>query len=269
MFIAARHSHAHLCEQTSCQVPRSQRHNGFLTIEKNPLPMPLHDQLPPDALPREKLLRRGPAALSDAELLAIPLRTGLAGRSVIQLAQDVIERFGNLAGLLSADVPSLQNIKGFGPARCAEIIAIMELARRATAQQLQTRPVLSRPQLAARFVQMHIGSRSHEVFAVLLLDAQQHLIAIEELFHGTLTRASVYPREVARCALRHNAAALILAHNHPSGCVQPSESDLTLTHSLSAALALLDIRVLDHFIVSPSQTYSLHQRTIIESDHNH
>ena len=213
--------------------------------------------LPADTLPREKLLARGSAALSDAELLAILLRTGLAGCGVLQMAQLLLERFGGLAGLLHASGQDLADFKGLGPAKRAEMLAVMELAKRATAQQLQAREVFASPQAVKHFVQMHLAHRPHEVFAVLFLDSQNRLIAMEEMFRGTLSQTSVYPREVALRALHHHAAALILAHNHPSGSVQPSLADRALTRSLQSALARLDVRVLDHVIVAQGATLSM------------
>lgn len=183
--------------------------------------------LPADAQPREKLLARGPTALADAELLAIVLRTGLAGCSVLQLAQNLLNTpsqggFDGLAGLLSASAQDLARIKGLGPAKRAELLAVMELAKRATAQQLRARTVFTDPQAVRHYLQLHLAQRPHEVFAALFLDSQNRLIAWEELSHGTLTATAVYPREVLQRALHHQASALILAHNHPSGSVQPS-----------------------------------------------
>ena len=198
--------------------------------------------LPPDARPREKLLARGPAALGDAELLAILLRTGTAGRGA----------FGGLHGLLQASGEDLRRIKGLGgSAKRAELLAVLELARRALAGQLRQRPVLQNPATVRDYLQLHLASHPQEIFAVLFLDAPLHLIAFEEMFQGTLTRSSVYPREVVRRALHHNADALILAHNHPSGHVQPSAADEAITRELTAALGLIDVRVIDHWIVGP------------------
>ena len=208
--------------------------------------------LPPDARPREKLLARGPAALGDAELLAILLRTGTTGRGVLQMAQEVLNAFGGLHGLLQASGEDLRRIKGLGgSAKRAELLAVLELARRALAGQLRQRPVLQHPATVRDYLQLHLASRPQEIFAVLFLDAQLHLIALEEMFQGTLTRSSVYPREVVRRALHHNADALILAHNHPSGHVQPSAADEAITRELTAALGLIDVRVIDHWIVGP------------------
>ena len=220
--------------------------------------------LPPDARPREKLLARGAGALSDAELLALLLRTGTAGRGVLQMAQEVLDAFGGLAGLLHASADDLKRIKGLGgSAKRAELVAVLELARRALAEQLRTRPVFESPTAVKDYVQLQLGQRPHEVFAVLFLDSQHRLIALEELFRGTLGQTSVYPREVALRALHHHAAAVVLAHNHPSGSVQPSRADEVLTQTLKTALALLDVRVLDHVIVGPGQALSMAERGLI------
>lgn len=213
--------------------------------------------LPADTLPREKLLARGAGALSDAELLAILLRTGLAGCSVLQMAQSLLERFDGLAGLLNASAQDLGHTKGLGPAKRAEMLAVMELAKRATAQQLRTREVFAHPEAVKHYLQLQLGHRPHEIFAVLFLDSQNRLIAMEEMFRGTLTQTSVYPREVALRALHHHAASVILSHNHPSGGLQPSAADKTLTTSLQSALGLLDVRVLDHIIVGQGGSHSM------------
>ena len=186
--------------------------------------------LPADARPREKLLARGPGALSDAELLALLLRTGTAGRGVLQMAQEVLQTFGGIAGLLHAGADDLKRVKGLGgSAKRAELMAVLELARRALAEQLKERAAFDSAAAVKDYLQLHLAARPHEVFAVLFLDAQHKLIALEELFRGTLTQTSVYPREVALRALHHHAAAVILAHNHPSGGVQPSRADEAIT----------------------------------------
>ena len=226
--------------------------------------------LPADAQPREKLLARGPGALADAELLAILLRTGIAGKNVLQLAQELLDAprrdgatgkvsggFGGIAGLLHTTPRELARIKGLGPAKRAELVAVLELARRALAQELRERPAFDTPGAITHYLQLHLAEKAHEVFAVLFLDSQQRLLALEELFRGTLTQTSVYPREVVLRALHHQAAAVVLAHNHPSGMVQPSRADEALTQTLRAALALIDVRVLDHVIVAPGQSFSM------------
>ncbi|MBX9613480.1 MAG: DNA repair protein RadC [Burkholderiales bacterium] len=225
--------------------------------------MPLKD-LPPDARPREKLLARGPGALSDAELLALLLRTGIVGKGVLTLAQELLDTFGGIAGLLHADLDDVKKIKGLGgPAKRAELVAVLELARRALAEQLREREVFSTPDAVKHYLQLHLAQRGHEVFAVLFLDSQNRLLALEELFRGTLTQTSVYPREVVLHALQHKAAAVVLAHNHPSGTVQPSRADEALTQTLKAALALVDVRVLDHVIVGPGQALSMAEKGLL------
>lgn len=226
--------------------------------------------LPTDAQPREKLLARGPAALADAELLAILLRTGIVGKSVLHMAQELLEPpvrdaatgqlgggFGGIAGLLNASTDDLARIKGLGPAKRAELVAVLELARRALAQQLREREVFDSPNAVKQYLQLHLAAKGHEVFAVIFLDAQNRLLAMEELFRGTLTQTSVYPREVVLRALHHHAAGVVLAHNHPSGSVQPSRADEALTQTLKTTLALVDVRVLDHVIVAPGQALSM------------
>ena len=247
--------------------------------------------LPADARPREKLLARGPGALSDTELLALLLRTGIQGKGVMQLAQELLQinrparrdlaagetpqntdqrlaldsppGFDGLAGLLQASADDLKRIKGLGPAKRAELVAVLELARRAMAQTLQSRSVLDSPEAMSHYLQLQLAGRGHEVFCVLFLDAQHQLLALEELFRGTLTQTSVYPREVVLRALHHRAAAVVLAHNHPSGNARPSKADESLTRVLAAALMLLDIRVLDHIIVAPGSSYSFLQHGLL------
>ncbi len=220
--------------------------------------------LPADARPREKLIARGAGALGDAELLALLLRTGMAGKNVLQLAQELLDTFGGIAGLLNASLDDLKKIKGLGgPAKRAELVAVLELARRAMAERLKVRTVFDSPDAVNQYLQLHIASRPHEVFAALFLDAQHRLIALEELFRGTLTQTSVYPREVVIRALHHHAAAVVLAHNHPSGDVEPSRADESLTQTLKAALALVDVRVLDHVIVAAGQTLSMAERGLV------
>ena len=228
--------------------------------------------LPPDARPREKLLARGPGALSDAELLALLLRTGIKGKGVLHMAQELLqlktphsdqEGFDGIAGLLHASADDLKRVKGLGPAKRAELVAVLELARRALAQQLKARPVFSDPQAVRDYLQLHLAAKGHEVFAVLFLDVQNRLLAMDELFRGTLTQTSVYPREVVLRALHHQACAVVLAHNHPSGSVQPSRADEALTHTLKTTLALVDVRVLDHIIVAPGEALSMAEKGLL------
>jgi DNA repair protein RadC len=231
-------------------------------------PMPFKD-IPLDARPREKLLARGPGALSDVELLAILLRTGIKGKGVLQMAQELLvlrtstkdsDGFDGIAGLLHATTDDLKRIKGLGPAKCAELVAVLELARRALAQQLKARTVFATPNAVKHYLQLHLAAKTHEVFTVLFLDVQNRLLAMEELFRGTLTQTSVYPREVVLRALHHQAAAVVLAHNHPSGSVEPSRADEALTQTLKTTLAMVDVRVLDHIIVAPGEALSMAER---------
>ncbi|QAZ40556.1 hypothetical protein C1M51_14600 [Methylibium sp. Pch-M] len=219
--------------------------------------------LPADLRPREKLLARGPAALADAELLALLLRTGLKGQGVLQLAQALLDRFGGLSGLLATDTVELGSVKGLGPAKRAELAAVLEIARRSLASRLAQTPVFDSPQAVKDYLQLQLASKPHEVFAVLFLDTQHRLLAFEELFRGTLNQASVYPREVVKRALALNAAAAILSHNHPSGVAEPSRADEALTQALKAALALVDVRVLDHFVVARGGVVSFAERGLL------
>jgi len=217
-----------------------------------------------ESRPREKLIGLGPGALADAELVALLLRTGIAGKNVLQLAQELLELFGGLAGLLNAGLDDLKRVKGLGgTAKRAELAAVLELSRRVLTERLKERAVFDSPESVKHYLQLHIGARPHEVFAALFLDARHRLIAMEELFRGTLTQTSVYPREVATRALHHHAAAVVLAHNHPSGCVEPSRADETLTRTLQSALALIDVRVLDHVIVSRGSSLSMAERGLV------
>jgi len=219
--------------------------------------------LPADQRPREKLLARGAQALADTELLALLLRTGLKGRDVFALAQDVLEACGGFGALLHQRAQDLVRIKGLGPAKAAELAAVAEIARRALAQQIAAQPVFDAPQKVKDYLALQLGGRSQEVFAVLFLDGQHRLLALEEMFQGTLTQTSVYPREVVKAALRHNAGALVLAHNHPSGLAEPSRADEYLTATLKSALALVDVRVLDHIVVGQGQVVSLAERGLL------
>jgi len=218
---------------------------------------------PPDARPREKLLALGPAALADAELIALLLRTGLPGLSVLQLAQQMLDRFGGLTGLLHAGPNELKLVKGLGPAKRAEMAAVIELARRSLVQELSQRPVFDSPGKVKDYLKLQLAERDHEIFAVLFLDAQSRLIRLEEMFRGTLTQTSVYPREVLKRALEVQAASVILAHNHPSGLAEPSRADEFLTQTLKSALAMVDVRVLDHLVVARSDVVSFAERGLL------
>jgi DNA repair protein RadC len=219
--------------------------------------------LPAEARPREKLLQRGPQALTDAELLALLLRTGLPGQGVLQLAQALLDRFNGLDGLLDAQPQALAAIKGLGPAKRAELAAVMEIARRSLRAKLADTPVFDAPQTVKDYLQLQLANRPHEVFAALFVDARHRLLAFEELFRGTLTQTSVYPREVVKRALALNANAVILAHNHPSGVAEPSRSDEALTQTLKQALALVDVKVLDHFVVARGSLVSFAERGLL------
>ena len=219
--------------------------------------------LPADQRPREKLLARGAAALADSELLALLLRTGYTGRGVVAMAGDVLDGCGGFAGLLQATPDSLRKVKGLGPAKRAELLAVMEMARRALAQQMQAGPVFDAPGRVKDYLALQLAGRGQEVFVVLFLDAQHKLLRMEELFQGTLTQTSVYPREVLKRALALNAAAVVLAHNHPSGVAEPSRADEYLTQSLKTALQLVDVRVLDHIVVGQGQVVSMAERGLM------
>ncbi len=210
--------------------------------------------------PREKLLERGPQALSDAELLAIFLRTGVAGKSAVDLARELIARFGSLRALLRADQKQFCAAKGLGQAKFVQLQAVLEIARRHLAEALAEPAALKDPAQARSFLRARLRDLDHEAFAALFLDTQHRVLAFEVLARGTLNAASVYPREVVKSALRHNAAALILAHNHPSGVAEPSEADRSLTRRLQDALGLVDIRVLDHFVIGEGEPVSFAER---------
>lgn len=211
---------------------------------------------PTDQRPRERLINHGPQALSDAELLAVFLRVGVTGKSAVDLGRDMVGHFGSLNGLFSASLEDFSAINGLGPAKFAQLQAVLELARRALFEELQTGVALSSPQAVKQYLQLLLGSKPYESFAVLFLDVKNRLISCDELFRGTLTHTSVYPREIIKAALAHNAAGIILAHNHPSGTPDPSAADKALTATLKQALSLVDVRVLDHFVVAGQQIYS-------------
>lgn len=213
--------------------------------------------------PRERLIALGPRALADAELLAILLRTGMKGKSAVDVARALLARFGSVGALLDAGAEDLAAVPGLGAAKSAQLQAALELSRRALREELSARDVLSSPRAVRDYLRLAFAGRQHEVFVVLLLDAQHRVIACEDLFRGTLTQTSVYPREVVKCALRHNAAAVIFAHNHPSGVAEPSHADEILTRSLKSSLALVDVQVLDHFVVAGSATTSFAERGLL------
>jgi DNA repair protein RadC len=213
--------------------------------------------------PRERLLARGAAALSDAELLAVLIQTGIRGRSAVDVARDLLGRFGRLSRLLSAEERDLRDVPGVGATKFAQLATVLELARRTLAEEMEARDSLVSPNAVRSYLRLKMQHLGHEVFYVVFLDAQNRVIAAEELFRGTLTQTSVYPREVVKRSLARNAAAVILAHNHPSGVAEPSIQDQALTRSLAEALSLVDIKVLDHFIVAPGACLSFAERGLL------
>jgi DNA repair protein RadC len=216
--------------------------------------------LRPEERPRERLLARGAHALSDAELVAILLRTGLRGKSAIELADELIRRFGSMGKMLESD---LRGIKGLGPAKTAQFAAALEILRRSLEEKLKERSALTSPGAVRDYLRLTIGRKEEEVFVCIWLDAQHKVVGSEEAFRGTLTQTSVYPREVVKKALARNAAAVIFAHNHPSGVAQPSQADELLTRSLREALALIEVKVLDHFVVAGNQAISFAERGLL------
>jgi DNA repair protein RadC len=211
---------------------------------------------PANERPRERLLAQGATALSDAELLAIFLRVGVVGKSAVDLARDLLERFESLNGLFSASATDLTAVHGMGEAKFVQLQAVMEMARRAIGEKMKATDALHSPAAVRDYLKLTLARLPHEVFVAVFLSAQNRVIAVEELFRGTLTQTSVYPREIVKRALTHNAASVILAHNHPSGEAAPSDADRALTRTLADALALVDVRVLDHFIVAPGAAVS-------------
>jgi DNA repair protein RadC len=210
--------------------------------------------------PREKLLARGPGALSDAELLAIFLRTGAHGKTAVDLAREVLQAWGGLRPLLEAERSRFCAMHGLGEAKYAQLQAVLEMGRRHLHEQLQRDTALDNPDTTRRYLLSRLRHHQHEVFACLFLDNRHRIICFEELFHGTIDGASVHPREVVKRALHHNAAAVILAHNHPSGIAEPSRADIQITRRLVEALALVDIRVLDHLVIGDAEGVSLAER---------
>jgi DNA repair protein RadC len=210
--------------------------------------------------PREKLISRGVAALSDAEILALFIRTGIQGHTAVDLARDLLSHFGSLRALLEADHKTFCARPGMGPAKFGEIQAALELGRRYLDEQLRSGDALSSPADTRRYLSARLKGYRHEVFAALFLDNQHRVLAYEELFQGTLDSCSVHPREVVKKALAHHAGAVILAHNHPSGHAEPSAADRSLTRRLADALALIDVRTLDHIVVGDTETISFAER---------
>lgn len=213
--------------------------------------------------PREKLLQRGPAALSDAELLAIFLRTGVPGKTAVDLARDLLSRFGNLRGLLNANLEDFCSGEGLGAAKYTQLQATLEMARRHLLETVQRGTVLENPQQTRNYLAARLRDYPHEMFACLFLDNRHRVIAYEELFRGTINGASVHPREVVKRVLAHNAASVIFAHNHPSGVAEPSAADQQITRRLCDALLLVEVRVLDHLVVGDGETVSFAERGLL------
>jgi DNA repair protein RadC len=216
--------------------------------------------LPADQRPRERLLASGAGVLTDAEVLAVILGTGSRGRPVLAAARELLADFGGIRGLLDAEPAALLGRTGLGPAKTSQLLAALELARRYLAESLRREGVVARPEDARDFLAARLRGRRNEVFCALFLDTRHRVIACEDLFQGTIDCASVHPREVVRACLRHNAAALIVAHNHPSGVAEPSAADRSITRRLQDALALVDVRLLDHFVVGDGVPVSLAAR---------
>ena len=213
--------------------------------------------------PRERLLRHGAQALSDAELLAIFLRTGVPGKSAVDLARELLQRFGSLRGLLAAGQAAFCSAPGLGQAKFVQLQAVLEMGRRHLREQVERGEPLLSPEHSALYLRARLRDYPYEVFAVLFLDTRHRVLAFEEMFRGTIDGASVHPREVVRRALHHNAAAVILSHNHPSGVAEPSQADQQITHRLREALGLVDVRLLDHLIIGDGDYCSLADRGLI------
>lgn len=221
-------------------------------------------QLPPDMRPREKILSLGPASLTDVELLALLLRTGVSGKNVFDLAHDLLKGFRGFAGLIHANAQELKTFKGMaGTAKRAQLIAVLEIARRALTQELRENEVMHSPTVVKQYLQLELAQLKHEVFAVLFLDAQNRLLSYQPMFRGSLSQAMVYPREVAKTALTLGANGVVLAHNHPSGSVRPSKEDIELTKTLQEALGVIDVAVRDHIIVAQGKFFSMAEEGLI------
>ncbi|MBX8607776.1 DNA repair protein RadC [Pseudomonas cichorii] len=212
---------------------------------------------PASERPRERLLESGAQSLSDAELLAIFLRTGVAGKSAVDLARYLLNQFGSLRALLESDLSRFSSHLGLGPAKFAQLQAVMEMSRRHMAETLRRDSILESPMQVRRYLKAILRQEPHEVFGCLFLDSKNRVLTFEILFHGTINAAYVHPRQVVKRAMVHNAASLILCHNHPSGVTDPSHSDIELTKRLKQALALIDVRVLDHVIIGDAEPLSM------------
>jgi len=218
---------------------------------------------PEDDRPREKMLAKGPEALSDAELVAILFRTGVKGRNAVDLARDALGRCGSISGLLTAERAAFETIPGLGDAKFVQVQVVLEMSRRALRETLDRGVALSSPQTVRDYLRLKLQGKAHEVFVAVFLDAQNRVLDVEELFRGTLTQTSVFPREIVKRALHYNAAAVIFAHNHPSGVAEPSRADEALTQTLKHTLALVDVKVLDHFVVGGDAAMSFAERGLL------
>ena len=221
------------------------------------------NQWPAAERPREKLLTRGAGALSDAELLAIFLRTGVAGKTAVDVARELLSHFGSLRQLLAADYAAVAEAPGLGPAKYAQLQAAVEMSRRYLGERLQRDVALSSPEAVKDFLMANLRDLPHEVFCALFLDARNRLLAFERLFDGSIRGATVYPREIIKHVLKHNASAVIFAHNHPSGDAQPSSADIELTTTLKEALQLIDVQVLDHFVIGDGEAVSFCEQGLL------
>ncbi|MFO1303495.1 MAG: DNA repair protein RadC [Burkholderiales bacterium] len=213
--------------------------------------------------PQERLLALGASALTDTELLAVVLRTGFARRSATEIAREALASLGGVSAFLAAVPADLRRLRGFGPARAAQVAAMREILRRGLLEEAAHRDAMSSPEAVRDYLRLALSQLPHEAFVGLFLDSQNRLIAAQELFRGTLSQTSVYPREVVKVALAHNAAGVVFAHNHPSGVAEPSRADELLTASLKQALALVDIRTLDHFVVAGARVVSFAERGLL------
>ncbi len=218
---------------------------------------------PEDERPRERLLKQGAAALSDAELVAIFLRIGVKGKSAVDLARELVTKFGTLNGLFAASKEDLCQVSGIGEAKYVQLQAVLEMAKRALGEEIKLTDALASPQAVRDYLKLTLSRLPHEVFVAVFLTSQNRVIAVDELFRGSLTQTSVYPREVVKRALARNAASVIFAHNHPSGEPTPSQADRALTRALAEALALIDVRVLDHFVVAPGAALSFAEQGLL------
>lgn len=246
---------AHYAPMTD-QTPLETAPPQTRTRGKPPRPRLVRGKWLKQDMPRERLIELGPAALSDTEMIALVLGSGLPDHDVFNIASVLLERFGSLRGLLDATYADLDGLRGIGPAKKAQLLAIMEMARRSLVAKLRERSLMNSPEAVENYLRLRIGGRPQEVFVSLYLDARHRLIHCEDSAQGTLTRMAVYPREIARRALSLNAASLIVAHNHPSGVVEPSASDCRLTRTLRDTLALIDVQLVDHLVIGADKVYS-------------